>query len=400
MRPTRRFERPGFNCRGARYPPDITPCSIVVPGVRLGWLLGEGPGSGAARARACGGSSHGVSGVRTGGKRHPGPRGPFKSRDETSPPGPGGDDHRGACKVTGGSLLVSHDVTLAGVQREPGHASPRCRCRNRQECRVSRAPRAMQRDLHQAVFLACSGSSPRLVPNAPPLALSSCRLANTRVRAPQGGSLPPMDQKPGLTQTEDILNSILPPREWTEDGQLWVQYVSSTPATRLDVINLQEKLDQQLQQRQARETGICPVREELYAQCFDELIRQVTINCAERGLLLLRVRDEMRMTIAAYQTLYESSVAFGMRKALQTEQGKADMEARIQQLEGENKELERLVHEWKMKCEMIEKRETERRAQEEKKHSEEVAYLTKYGKQLKNQLDTFLAPQKGGAAPK
>jgi hypothetical protein len=29
-----------------------------------------------------------------------------------------------------------------------------------------------------------------------------------------------------------------------------VQYVSSTPATRLDVINLQEKLDQQLQQRQ------------------------------------------------------------------------------------------------------------------------------------------------------
>lgn len=43
------------------------------------------------------------------------------------------------------------------------------------------------------------------------------------------------------------------------------------------------------------------MREELYAQTFDELIREVTINCAERGLLLLRVRDEMRMTIAAYQ---------------------------------------------------------------------------------------------------
>lgn len=52
---------------------------------------------------------------------------------------------------------------------------------------------------------------------------------------------------------------------------------------------------------QARETGICPVREELYSQCLDELIRQVTISCAERGLLLLRVRDEMRMTTAAYQ---------------------------------------------------------------------------------------------------
>lgn len=117
-----------------------------------------------------------------------------------------------------------------------------------------------------------------------------------------------------------------------------MQYVSSTPATRLDVINLQEKLDQQLQQRQvcqyrcmhqacikqlaqfvntpsvlsgthavqARETGICPVREELYSQCLDELIRQVTISCAERGLLLLRVRDEMRMTTSAYQVSGDS----------------------------------------------------------------------------------------------
>lgn len=58
----------------------------------------------------------------------------------------------------------------------------------------------------------------------------------------------------------------------------------------------------------------------------------MTINCAERGLLLLRVRDEIQMTIAAYQTLYESSVAFGVRKALQAEQGKADMEKRVRTL--------------------------------------------------------------------
>ena len=79
------------------------------------------------------------------------------------------------------------------------------------------------------------------------------------------------EKGPTVTQTEDILNSILPPREWTEDGQLWVQYVSSTPATRLDVVNLQQHLDHQLQARQARETGICPIREELYAQCFGKL---------------------------------------------------------------------------------------------------------------------------------
>jgi len=67
----------------------------------------------------------------------------------------------------------------------------------------------------------------------------------------------------------------------------------------------------------------------LTVYCADELIRQVTINCSERGLLLLRVRDEIRMTIAAYQTLYESSVAFGMRKALQAEQGKTHMKNQV-----------------------------------------------------------------------
>ena len=53
-------------------------------------------------------------------------------------------------------------------------------------------------------------------------------------------------------------------------------------------------------ERQARESGICPGREELFSQCFDEIIRQVTLNLPERGLLLLRVRDEIMMTIAAY----------------------------------------------------------------------------------------------------
>jgi dynein light intermediate chain len=63
-------------------------------------------------------------------------------------------------------------------------------------------------------------------------------------------------------------NIIATGREWEEGGQLWVQKVSSAPATRLDVLNLQEALDQLLQKKQARETGICATRRELYDQCF------------------------------------------------------------------------------------------------------------------------------------
>ena len=129
------------------------------------------------------------------------------------------------------------------------------------------------------------------------------------------------DDKSGKSEYEDYsvkdaLNKILPPKKIFKNEQLWVQYVSCTPVTKAEVLNLQEGLDRRLQTMQARETGICPIREELYNECFDELIRQVTINCLERGILLMRTKKEIEMTINSYQTLYESAIAYGIRTSL------------------------------------------------------------------------------------
>lgn len=88
----------------------------------------------------------------------------------------------------------------------------------------------------------------------------------------------------------------------------------------------------------------------------DELIRQVTINSPERGLLMLRVRDEIRMTIDAYKTLYQSSVTFGVRKQLQAEQGMAEMEADIAGLTEAKQDLENQVLELRNKVEVRSRR--------------------------------------------
>lgn len=74
---------------------------------------------------------------------------------------------------------------------------------------------------------------------------------------------------------------------------------------------LTKELDKRLTERQARDNPICPVREELFSQLFDEIIRQVTIDSPERGLVLHRMRDELKMSIAGYQTLYERQGCFG-----------------------------------------------------------------------------------------
>jgi dynein light intermediate chain len=149
-------------------------------------------------------------------------------------------------------------------------------------------------------------------------------------------------------------------------------------------------LDTRLQQSQARETGICPIRAELYSQCFDEIIRQVTINCTERGLLLLRVRDEINMRDEAYETLYCSSVAFGMRKALQAQEGKELLQERIRQLEEEKALLEAAISDMKVKADQNERRNAELRESEEKKHAEEIAFLKKTNSQLKSQLENII----------
>lgn len=149
-------------------------------------------------------------------------------------------------------------------------------------------------------------------------------------------------------------------------------------------------MDKKLQERQARETGICPIREELYSQAFDEIIRQVTINCAERGFLLVRVRDEIKMTIQAYQTLYESSIAYGMRKALQAEQARAEMQLRIAHIQDECLAKEEEVEDLRRRItQRLEDQENERR-RAEFQHKEEIDNSTAKSQTLAKDLEKSL----------
>lgn len=69
-----------------------------------------------------------------------------------------------------------------------------------------------------------------------------------------------------VESTEGILRSIMPPRRYQIGDSLYIQEVSSCPASRMDVIQLTQQLDQQLEVRGAKMTGICPVRRELFSQ--------------------------------------------------------------------------------------------------------------------------------------
>jgi dynein light intermediate chain len=71
----------------------------------------------------------------------------------------------------------------------------------------------------------------------------------------------------------------------------------------------------------------------------EELIREITCECPERGLVLLRVRDELRLSVEAYQTLYHNSIAYGRQKAVQAEAGVGELEKEVCRLEAERNAL-------------------------------------------------------------
>jgi len=192
-----------------------------------------------------------------------------------------------------------------------------------------------------------------------------------------------INSNPSLSE---ILNSMFLPREWEENGKRFIQYVSPEPATREKARDLFKALDEKIKERQAREKGICPVREELYSQCFDEIIRQVTIECPERGLLLLRVRDEIKMTIASYQTLYESAILFGIRKQLQAEAGKEELKKKKEELEAKKKKLTDKKLQLENKLKAFDKQIAERNQIESAKREEEITFL----KQQNENLEKFL----------
>ena len=192
-----------------------------------------------------------------------------------------------------------------------------------------------------------------------------------------------IDSNPSLSET---LNSMFLPREWEENGKKFIQYVSPEPATREKARDLFKALDEKIKERQAREKGICPVREELYSQCFDEIIRQVTIECPERGLLLLRVRDEIKMTIASYQTLYESAILFGIRKQLQAESGKEELKKKLEELEKKKIELTNKKIQLDNKLKAFDKQIEERNKIEAKKRENESTFL----RQQNENLEKFL----------
>ena len=185
---------------------------------------------------------------------------------------------------------------------------------------------------------------------------------------------------------KDALTKILPPKKIIINDQLCVHYVSCTIVIKMEVVTLKNGLEKRLKTLNAKETGICPIREELYEECFDELIRQVTINCLERGILMMLVKQESMMTIKAYQDLYQSSIAYGIRNGLIAEEEKKKLKEKIEDVEKKNEKIKDDIDKLEKEIELLIKTDEEERIEANEKHRQEVSVKEDQIKMLKGEI--------------
>ena len=97
------------------------------------------------------------------------------------------------------------------------------------------------------------------------------------------------------------------------------------------------------------------------------------------------------MTIQAYQTLYESSIAYGMRKALMAEQGKNETQSAITDLEAACREREDAIKRQQENIEKLIRDASSTFENEENDHKNQVEYLNDLNADYKEELETLLS---------
>jgi hypothetical protein len=137
-------------------------------------------------------------------------------------------------------------------------------------------------------------------------------------------------------------------------------------------------------------TGIDVRREAIYDECVDELVRQIALECPERGVLLRDLRDETLETQSSFDALFEAACHFGCRKSIERDFTKSTHQ-RLDSLRHEVLALETRVSEMREKREGILKRYSERRQAEDKRHQEEVAFMKKTNLQLTTEIKRLTA---------
>ncbi|VDM34611.1 unnamed protein product [Hydatigera taeniaeformis] len=196
--------------------------------------------------------------------------------------------------------------------------------------------------------------------------------------------------KPADEKVVKLLTQEFPMRVKRVGDDLYASTVRETQASPMELVSLLNDLRMTLCQRAARTRPPCHVREETLHCLARELLRQLIIECPERGLLFKQVLEEHYNIIESYTVLMQHNDAFMCRKNLQAFHIKSAQLTKIQYLEDEIDVLRHQAKALKEAAERLEKKYQEERIIVQTQRQNELRYLRQLGEQLKVNIRTVI----------
>lgn len=245
---------------------------------------------------------------------------------------------------------------------------------------------------------------PSLVKYSNPVLVSTAGKKQNKVTMPLIQDKP-NQQNIASTYTEDILNTILPPREYTtEKQQLWLiarylgssQYPPPPPPSRMSWTSNKNLTNGCSSVKPAKQASAplesnCTPSASTNSSGRSRLTAQRGDCCwCESATRLDRYSAYNTQTIQSYQALYESSIAFGMRRALQAEQKRKDMENKISALKSQTKELDDQVNDLETKISEMEAADKEQQEADKQTHKNNIEAQKRTNQILKEELEKLL----------
>jgi dynein light intermediate chain len=157
-----------------------------------------------------------------------------------------------------------------------------------------------------------------------------------------------------------------------------------------DFAGLSESLDQRLKEHNLGSTGLCPERHEVYKDCLDEVVLELTNIDPDQGALISRIRNELNMTSDAYKKLYESSVSFGLTKAIEARHENEKLHAKIDEILKEKVLLLDQNEYLKRKLRFVEKEAESKKEREMARYKFELRKLKNRNEQITRGLENCL----------
>ncbi|GIY29482.1 uncharacterized protein CDAR_534131 [Caerostris darwini] len=123
-------------------------------------------------------------------------------------------------------------------------------------------------------------------------------------------------RKDRLDPISKMLEEIFPPQKITQFGKSTFRYVSTKQSTLFEIIDLQNCFDDKLNEYKKEIPGFSHNIRGLHHQLFEELIRQETVVCPERGQLLKSILDEQLRALDSLKKCYKGVFSYAVCKSL------------------------------------------------------------------------------------